>query len=48
MKRIVVEQFPVKPEDVVNTASFVDDLGTDELDLRTTVQAALDFITASQ
>ena len=29
---IIVEQLGVKPEEVVNEASFVDDLGADSLD----------------
>jgi acyl carrier protein len=33
IKRIVVEQLGVDAEDVVPTASFVDDLGADSLDL---------------
>ena len=32
IKKIVVEQLGVKEEDVVPTASFVDDLGADSLD----------------
>ena len=32
VKRIVVEQLGVKPEEVSNEASFVDDLGADSLD----------------
>ena len=32
VKKIVVEQLGAKEEDVVNTASFVDDLGADSLD----------------
>lgn len=32
VKKIVVEQLGVKPEDVTNSASFVDDLGADSLD----------------
>lgn len=32
VKRIVVEQLGVKPEDVGLEASFVDDLGADSLD----------------
>ncbi len=32
VKKIVVEQLGVKPEDVNNSASFVDDLGADSLD----------------
>ncbi len=33
IKRIVVEQLGVEAEEVVPTASFVDDLGADSLDL---------------
>jgi len=33
LKRIVVEQLGVENEDVVPSASFVDDLGADSLDL---------------
>jgi len=32
VKKIIVEQLGVKPEEVVNDASFVDDLGADSLD----------------
>jgi len=32
LKKIVCEQLGVKEEDVVNSASFVDDLGADSLD----------------
>ncbi len=32
VKKIVVEQLGVKPEEVTNEASFVDDLGADSLD----------------
>lgn len=32
VKKIIIEQLSVKEEDVVNTASFVDDLGADSLD----------------
>lgn len=32
VKEIVVEQLSVKPEEVTNEASFVDDLGADSLD----------------
>ena len=32
VKKIVVEQFGVNEDQVVNTASFVDDLGADSLD----------------
>lgn len=32
VKKIIVEQLGVKEEDVVNEASFVDDLGADSLD----------------
>jgi len=32
VKKIIVEQLGVKPEQVVNEASFVDDLGADSLD----------------
>lgn len=33
IKRIVVDQLGVEPEEVVPSASFVDDLGADSLDL---------------
>ena len=68
VKKIVVEQLGVKEEEVVLTASFVDDLGADSLDTVelvmaldvefeteipedeavkiTTVQQAIDFVTA--
>ncbi|MFB6434622.1 MAG: acyl carrier protein [Candidatus Malihini olakiniferum] len=32
VKKIIVEQLGVKPVEVVNNASFVDDLGADSLD----------------
>ena len=32
VKKIIVDQLSVKPEDVVPAASFVDDLGADSLD----------------
>ncbi|ELX8380392.1 acyl carrier protein [Providencia vermicola] len=32
VKKIIVEQLGVKEEEVVTTASFVDDLGADSLD----------------
>lgn len=70
VKKIIAEQLGVKEEEVVNNASFVDDLGADSLDTVelvmaleedfdteipdeeaekiTTVQAAIDFIKASQ
>ncbi|AJC66771.1 MULTISPECIES: acyl carrier protein [Pectobacteriaceae] len=32
VKKIIVEQLGVKAEEVVNNASFVDDLGADSLD----------------
>ncbi|MCW2478166.1 acyl carrier protein [Candidatus Symbiopectobacterium sp. NZEC135] len=32
VKKIIVEQLGVKSEEVVNNASFVDDLGADSLD----------------
>jgi len=32
VKEIIVEQLGVKPEEVTNEASFVDDLGADSLD----------------
>ncbi|MBD5772141.1 acyl carrier protein [Marinomonas colpomeniae] len=32
VKKIVCEQLGVKEEDVINSASFVDDLGADSLD----------------
>ncbi|AKZ65973.1 acyl carrier protein [Candidatus Palibaumannia cicadellinicola] len=70
VKVIIAEQLGVKKEEVVNHASFVDDLGADSLDTVelvmaleeefnteipdeeaekiTTVQAAIDFIQASQ
>lgn len=70
VKAIIAEQLGVKKEEVVNNASFVDDLGADSLDTVelvmaleeefdteipdeeaekiNTVQAAIDFIQASQ
>jgi len=70
VKKIIVEQLGVKQEEVLNNASFVEDLGADSLDTVelvmaleeefdteipdeeaekiTTVQAAIDFINASQ
>lgn len=70
VKAIIAEQLGVKKEEVINNASFVDDLGADSLDTVelvmaleeefdteildeeaekiTTVQAAIDFIQASQ
>ena len=70
VKKIVIEQLGVKENDVVATASFVDDLGADSLDTVelvmaleeefeteipdeqaekiTTVQQAIDFVTASK
>ena len=70
VKKIVAEQLGVKSEEVVNTASFVEDLGADSLDTVelvmalveefeteipdeeaekiTTVQAAIDYVTAHQ
>ncbi|KLN95958.1 acyl carrier protein [Moellerella wisconsensis] len=32
VKKIIVDQLGVKEDEVVNTASFVDDLGADSLD----------------
>ncbi len=32
VKNIVVQQLDVKPEDITNESSFVDDLGADSLD----------------
>ncbi|MGK2889147.1 MAG: acyl carrier protein [Candidatus Malihini olakiniferum] len=32
VKKIIIEQLGVKPEEVANNASFVDDLGADSLD----------------
>ena len=70
VKKIIVEQLGVKQEEVLNNASFVNDLGADSLDTVElvmaleeefdieisdeeaekikTVQAAIDFINASQ
>ncbi|KPC36761.1 Acyl carrier protein [Pseudomonas syringae pv. cilantro] len=70
VKKIVAEQLGVKQDEVVNTASFVEDLGADSLDTVelvmaleeefeteipdeeaekiTTVQAAIDYVTAHQ
>jgi acyl carrier protein len=70
VKKIVCEQLGVKEEEVVSSASFVDDLGADSLDTVelvmaleeefdteipdeeaekiTTVQAAIDYVTANQ
>ena len=33
VRKIVVEQLGVKPEELTNEASFVDDLGADSLDI---------------
>jgi len=33
LKQIITESFGVKPEDIKNESSFVDDLGADSLDL---------------
>ncbi|AMB87948.1 acyl carrier protein [Pseudomonas agarici] len=68
VKKIVAEQLGVKEEEVINKASFVEDLGADSLDTVelvmaleeefeteipdeeaekiTTVQAAIDYVTA--
>ena len=32
VKKIIIEQLGVKEEEVINTASFVEDLGADSLD----------------
>ncbi len=70
VKKIVAEQLGVKPEEVKNDSSFVEDLGADSLDTVelvmaleeefeteipdeeaekiTTVQAAIDYVTAHQ
>ena len=40
VKSIIAEQLGVKPEDVVDKASFVDDLGADSLD---TVELIMEF-----
>jgi acyl carrier protein len=70
VKKIIVEQLEVDEKEVVNSASFVDDLGADSLDTVelvmaleeefdteipdeeaekiTTVQAAIDYISAAQ
>jgi acyl carrier protein len=70
VKAIIAEQLGAKEEEVVNDASFVDDLGADSLDTVelvmaleeefeteipdddaekiTTVQQAIDYITASK
>ena len=70
VKEIVAVQLAVRAESVVNTASFVEDLGADSLDTVelvmaleeefeteipdeeaekiTTVQAAIDYVTAHQ
>ena len=40
VKKIVVEQLGVEEDEVVNTASFVDDLGADSLD---TVELVMAF-----
>ena len=69
VKNIIVEQLGVQLDEVVNTASFVDDLGADSLDTVelvmaleeefdteipdeeaekiTTVQSAIDYVTAN-
>ena len=49
MKKIVVEQLGVEDGEVVSSASFVDDLGADSLDLVELIMALEDeFSTASQ
>ena len=70
VKKIVVEQLGVKPEEVTPASSFTNDLGADSLDIVelvmaleeefeteipdeeaekiTTVQAAIDYVTAHQ
>jgi len=40
VKKIIVEQLGVDPDEVVNTASFVNDLGADSLD---TVELVMAF-----
>ena len=42
VKKIVAEQLGVKEEEVVNTASFVEDLGADSLDTVELVMALED------
>ncbi len=42
VKRIVAEQLSVKPEEVTNDSSFVDDLGADSLDTVELVMALED------
>jgi acyl carrier protein len=53
VKKVVMRQLSVKEEQVVASASFVDDLGADSLDQvelvmerLTTVQLAIDYIKA--
>ena len=49
LKKIVVEQLGVEEEEVVTTASFVDDLGADSLDLVELIMALEEeFSTPSQ
>ena len=42
VKRIIVEQLGVEEEEVVSSASFVDDLGADSLDLVELIMALED------
>lgn len=42
VKKIVAEQLGVKPEDVKNESSFIDDLGADSLDTVELVMALED------
>ncbi|WP_425335069.1 acyl carrier protein [Nostoc punctiforme] len=39
VKKIIGEQLGVKQEEVVNSASFVEDLGADELDIEELIMA---------
>lgn len=39
IKEVVVEQLSVKPEEVVETAKFIEDLGADSLDVVELVMA---------
>jgi len=46
VKKIVIEQLGVNEDQVVTSASFVDDLGADSLEAEniTTVQQAIDYV----
>ncbi len=49
IKKIVIEQLDVQPDEVVTTASFIDDLGADSLDLVELIMSfEEEFSTSSQ